>query len=196
MKRDFAAELQAARPKAEQLTAMLRDLGILHDQIDVERAGLLALVKSDDVTLGDLISLGGFGKEQLLRDVRHTLATATARSALGIEPGGHINHIQEVIVPASSVANWMAEIWFDDDASRYALIGEYIQPIAEAPGWQRSYSVYQAKGDRECDVPGCHAQWYERKETSGGYCVHVCRKHQSEEANTLYMRIHSNEGQS
>jgi hypothetical protein len=189
--RDFQTELQQARPIAARIDADLTAMGIEHRPIDVERAGMLALVESPDgLQLGDMISLGGFSKDALLRDARHALAMAVARTALGIKDHGHINHFQEIIPPGSSVANWMVEIWFDYEESRYALIGEYIQPIIDAPGWRRSYSVYQVKVDSECDVQNCHARWYERKETKNSYCVHVCRKHQDEDADSLYMALH------
>ena len=190
MIRDFQTELQQARPIAARIDENLTAMGIEHRPIDVERAGMLALVESPDgLQLGDMISLGNLSKDTLLRDARHALAVAVARAALGIKDHGHINHIQEIIPPGSSVANWMVEIWFDYEESRYALIGEYIQPIADEPFWRRSYSVYQVKVDSECDVQGCHARWYERKETRNGYCVHVCRKHQDEDADRLYRAI-------
>src|SRR5579884_618718 len=122
--RDFQRELQEARPKATYVAQTLRELGILHKPIDVERAGMLAEVETPGgLYLGDMISMGDLSKEELLRDVRHTLATVVARQALGITPGGHMNHITEVIPPAqSTVNNWMVEIHFDFDERRYALI--------------------------------------------------------------------------
>ncbi len=189
--RDFEAELREARPIAARITADLAALGVEHKPIDVERAGMLALVETlDGEQLGDMISLGGKSKDDLLRDVRYTLATAAARAALGVKAGGHFNQIQEMVVSGQSVANWMAEIWFDGDESRYALVGEYIKPIVATPGWRRSYSVYQAKADTYCDVPDCRAHWHNRKEASGGYAVHVCRKHQALDADDLFYNIH------
>lgn len=197
MIRDFQTELQQARPIAARTAADLTRLGIEHQPIDVERAGMLALVESPDgIQLGDLISLGGKGRDDLLRDVRHTHAVNAARVALGVQAGGNINHIQEVIPPGTSTASWMAEISFNYDESLYALIGEYIQPIAASPGWRRSYRVYQVKAESICDVPGCCARWYERKETRDGYLVHVCEKHQAEDADKLYMVMHRAEARS
>lgn len=191
MGRDWSTELQQARPIAARIAADLTQLGIEHKPIDVERAGMLALVESPDgVQLGDLISLGDLSKDNLLRDICHTWAVHVARASLGIKDHGHINHIQEIIPLGTSTANWMAGIWFNYDEAHYALIGEYIQPIAATPGWRRSYSIYQAKADSECDVQDCHARWYELKETRQGYYVHVCRKHQDEDANRLYMALH------
>lgn len=187
---DFQDTLQQPRICAERIAGYLRKLGILHKAIDAERAGMLALVESADGThLGDLIDLGGKSSEELLRDVRNTLATVVARQALGIKDHGHFNHISELITYGA--AGWMAEIYFDYDDSRYALVGEYIIPTDQAPlGWTRDYRLYQAKADSLCDVPGCGARWYERKMTRHGYCVHVCRQHQTEDADKLYMRLH------
>jgi len=190
--RDFQSELREARPKAEHIAATLRELGILHQEIDVERAGMLALVESPDgLYLGDVMSLGDKSKDELLEDVRHSLATAVARAALGMERGGHCITITSIIPTGQSTANWMAEIAFDDDESRYALVGEYLAPTAGTPrGWVRAYRLEQVKADSRCDVPGCGAAWYERKVTSCGQCVHVCRRHQGEKAESLWMRLH------
>ncbi|HLZ56783.1 MAG TPA: hypothetical protein VKR06_07525 [Ktedonosporobacter sp.] len=155
--RDFQMELQEARPKAQYIAGVLRELGILCKEIDVERAGMLAQVESlDGEYLGDLISLGDKCKEELLEDVRRSRSSAVARGALGIERGSHINHIASLI--PFSTANWMAEIHFDSDESCYALVGEWIVPTADTPlGWVREYRLYQAKADSRCDVPGCEA---------------------------------------
>jgi hypothetical protein len=187
--RDFQRELQEARPKAAYITQTLRELGILHKEIDVERAGMLALVETPDgLHLGDMISLGDLSKKELLRNVRHDLATEVARQALGVTAGGHMKHITEVIPPAkSTVNNWMVEIHFDFDERRYALIGEHIVPDADAPlGWKRVYRLYQAKINRTCDVPGCEEIYEERRETSHGYLVHMCERHRGWDANRLY----------
>jgi hypothetical protein len=194
MRRDFQTELQQARPIAARLDADLTAIGLEHKAIDVELAGMLALVESPDgIQLGDMIGLGDMDKNDLLRDARHALAVSIARTALGIKDHGHFNHIQEIMPPGTSVANWMAGIWFDYDKSRYAIIGEYIQPIAATPGWRRSYSVYQVKADGTCDVQGCHACWYEQKVTRTGYFVHVCRKHQDQDPHRLSLDIHRSE---
>lgn len=190
MKRDFQTELLKARPIASRIDADLTALGILHKEIDVERAGMLALVESPDGEhLGDMISLGDMSKDDLLQDVRHSLAKTLALAALGLERGNHMIYFSELI--PLNTANWQCEISFDGDESRYAIIGEYIAPTAGTPlGWVRDYRIEQAKTDSQCDVPGCSSPWYERKVTDYGHCVHVCQKHQGERAVALYMRLH------
>lgn len=190
MKRDFQTELREAQPRAEHIAATLCQMGIEHKAIDWQRAGLNALVESSKgVHLGDLISMGIESQEQMLRDVRHSLATAVARGALDVVPGGHINHITEFI--PFSTANWMCEIHFDYDESRYALVGEWIVPTENTLlGWVRDYRLYQAKTDSRCDVPGCGAAWYQRNFTRHDHVVHICRKHQEEQADPLWTRLH------
>lgn len=188
VQRDFQRDLQKARPKAAQLAQALRELGILHKAIDVERAGILALVETPDgIPLDDMISLGNKNEEERFKDVQHSPATAVARQVLGITPGGHMNYITEVIPPVKSTAGWLVEIPFDGDERHYALPGEYIVPDADVPlSWKRWYRLYQAKTNRTCDVPGCDALYGECKETGYGYLVHVCRHHQAENSDRLY----------
>jgi hypothetical protein len=189
--RNFQQELGEARPKAERLEALLHTWGIEHDPIDWQHAGMLALVKSNGVHLGGLIELGEMEERTLLEQIQRDKAKEVARQALGIEHGGHLIHVTSLIAPAACTASWMAEIWFDADESRYALVGEYIIPTTDTPvGWKRDYRIYQVKADAQCDVQGCETHWHERRETSYGYCVHLCHRHQGERADAVYARAH------
>lgn len=161
----------------------------MHDAIPWQCSGIFASVTSGAIRLGELFNLGEKDIDTVLDEVRHAWSRALAREALENEQGnGHFIHTSSII--PYGVANWMAEVHFDHDEARYALIGEWIVPDSAAPlGWKRDYRVYQDKADRRCDMPGCKHNWHERKVTDNGYCIHLCTSHQAENANAIYMKI-------
>ncbi len=81
--RNFEAERELARQEAERLLPLLHAHGYEVDEIDWERAGLLAYVIISGMNVGDLITLGGARERgHLLDDVRFKLLEATAQRLL------------------------------------------------------------------------------------------------------------------
>lgn len=189
--RNFEQELRQAGQKAEQIAAMLSKLGIDFEPIDWQRSGLLALVVSNDIQIGDLISLEA-DLDMLLEQVRSAYVTKVAADALNIKHGGHVILITPIVSLINS--NWSAEVSFDGHEERYALISEFIAPAENVTGYRRVYKLYSAKVDSLCDVPGCTAFYYERRVaemTDGPHCVHVCKLHQNEDAERLFLHLWS-----
>ncbi len=186
--RNFEQEIRQAGPKAEQIAAMLSKLGIDFEPIDWQRSGLLALVVSNGIQIGDLISLEA-DPDRLLEQIRSAYVTKVAADALNLRHGGHVIRITPIVHLINS--NWSAEVSFEHE-ERYALICEFIEPAENEAGYRRVYKLYSAKGDSFCDVPGCMAFYYERKVaemTDGPHCVHVCKRHQNEDAERLFLRL-------
>ena len=188
---DFEQEKLKAKPTSETLERRLDELGIVYDAIPWQRSGIYAAVQSGGIRFGELFDLEEKDSDTLLDEVRRAWARGLARKALSIEQGnGHFIHTTSVLL--MSTENWLAEVHFDHDEQKYALIGEWIVPDTATPlGWKRDYRVYQVKANRQCDVLGCGNTWYHREFTSDTYCVHLCTRHQNENADVIYMKMKS-----
>jgi hypothetical protein len=184
MKRDFEQERSQARPIAERLSTWLQELGIAHDDIDWQRAGMLAEVKTGEIRFGSMISLQSATRETLLEEVRYSMAREIAYDSLSMKRGNHILGLTNLTLDKGDIS-WLIECTFDQDESRYVLIAEHLQPAETPSGLQRIYRLYQAKPSRQCDMPQCIMNWHVRKITTDHVCIHLCMQHQALDPNQI-----------
>lgn len=123
--RNLASEQAEARQKAEQITALCKELSIILDPIDWQGSGMRAWVSVDTIKIGDLMELRQQDSTSILRRVQIKLLERAALECIHARPETKVLMWSpvDVVQPQEFLSLWIITMETDERVA----IAEYIR---------------------------------------------------------------------
>jgi len=191
---DFEVERDQAGLEWSRCAPLFAELGITLVSVDIERASLSTSIEVENdghrLSIGSLREPGAYTTaENILNRVRQHVAISIAWQSLKHKGQSRSIHVTPLI-RVKSTASFLAEVFFDYDQLRFALVAEYLEPISEPPGFRRVWRLHQAHPQASCDMPRCDLPWELRRSTStNDYIICLCKSHRNVDPDVLLRQV-------